>query len=168
MLLPRMDITMVKKYVAKQYFAYVDDTMWWCEDFFTNSLILWVPGKNRLPRCFLLVVSLIFPRCGLIKISFCIFSPSLQFSFCILHPACVLLSVCILPLVRSLQPAVSSLRFTLTDFKSAFFHIWVMSSDFFYDNLSVFGHIEKIFEWIKLLWRHLHQILRKLSCLKIS
>ena len=39
---------------------------------------------------------------------------SLQFSFCIVHPACILLSVCILPLDRSLQFAVRSLCFTLT------------------------------------------------------
>ena len=42
-------------------------------------------------------------------------SKSLQSLFCILHPACVLHSVFILPLVRSLQSAVRSLRFTLTE-----------------------------------------------------
>ena len=50
---------------------------------------------------------------------------SLQSLFCILpQPAfysqsavCILHSVCILPLVRSLQSAVRSLRFTLTDMK---------------------------------------------------
>ena len=48
---------------------------------------------------------------------------SLQSLFCILHPACVLLLVCSLlftlslhlPLFRSLESAVRSLRFTLTE-----------------------------------------------------
>ena len=48
------------------------------------------------------------------------FKKSQQFLFCILHPACVLLSVCSLHFTLSLQftpgppSAVRSLRFTLT------------------------------------------------------
>ena len=52
------------------------------------------------------------------------FKKDLQFLFCILPlPAfysqsavCILHSICILPLVRSLQSAVRSLRLTLTEF----------------------------------------------------
>ena len=44
-----------------------------------------------------------------------------QYAVCILH------SVCILPLVRSLQSAVRSVRFTLTDF--AFLYIVFCAAD---------------------------------------
>ena len=81
------------------------------------------PG-SRLSHCFLLVVSLIFPQCRL-KISVCILprvcSPHSAFCtqpvFYSQSAVCILHSVCILPLVRSLQSAVRSLRFTLTDSK---------------------------------------------------
>ena len=39
-----------------------------------------------------------------------------QPAFCSQSAVCILHTVCILPLVRSLQYAVRSLRFTLTDF----------------------------------------------------
>ena len=38
---------------------------------------------------------------------------SLQSSFCILHPACILLSICSLHFTPGWQSAVRSLRFTL-------------------------------------------------------
>ena len=81
---------------------------------------------SRLPHCFLLVVSLIFPQCHL-KISFCILprvcSPHSAFctqpAFYSQSAVCILHSVCILPLVCSLQFAVHSLPFTLTSIKVA-------------------------------------------------
>ena len=67
---------------------------------------------SRLPHCFLLVVSLIFPQCHL-KISVCILprvcSPHSAFCtqpvFYSQSAVCILHSVCILPLVRSPQSA---------------------------------------------------------------
>ena len=82
--------------------------------------------SSRLPHCFLLVVSLIFPQCHL-KISFCILprvcSPHSAFctqpAFYSRSAVCILHSVYILPLVRTLQPAVRSLPFKLTGIKVA-------------------------------------------------
>ena len=48
------------------------------------------------------------------------FYPSLHFTLSLQSAVCILHSVCILPLVRSLQSAVRSLRFTLTDYKHWF------------------------------------------------
>ena len=81
---------------------------------------------SRLPHCFLLVISLIFPQCHL-KISFCILprvcSPHSAFctqpAFYSQSAVCILHSVYILPLVRTLQPAVHSLPFKLTGIKVA-------------------------------------------------
>ena len=55
--------------------------------------------KNRLPHCFLLVISLIFSQCGS------------KISFCILPPACVLLSVCSLHFTPGPQCAFYTDRF---------------------------------------------------------
>ena len=48
------------------------------------------------------------------------FYPSLHFTLSLQSAVCILHSVCILRLVRSLQSAVRSLRFTLTVLKTRF------------------------------------------------
>ena len=63
------------------------------------TLTLGSSKKSRLPHCFLLVVSLIFPQCGF------------KISFCILPAACVLLLVCSLHFTPGPQCAFYTDRF---------------------------------------------------------